>query len=64
MRRDLTSSPRIHMWDNASFVPTGKNGILANKGNLAYRLGRVEPKNTAKIAELGINVKRPVVRGR
>jgi hypothetical protein len=44
-------------------MPAGKNGILTNKGNLASRLGRVEPKDTAEIAELSINVKRPVVYG-
>jgi hypothetical protein len=44
-------------------VPTGKNWVLANKGDLASRLGRVEPKDNAEIAELRINVERPVVRG-
>jgi len=45
-------------------VPARKNRILTNKGDFTSRLRGVEPKDTAKIAEPGIDVKRPAVRGR
>jgi hypothetical protein len=38
-------------------VPAEKNRILTNKGDFASRLRRVEPKDSAKIAEAGIDVK-------